>query len=113
MASGDPYTTLTNTLRSLAYAHFYLTGMTIPYYVLAAGDDVVYLTDSQEHAANIRDAVLASTSRTPDQPSPLGQVVKDCTAGPLHTFDFCSKWAFATAEGMVLTRDFNKLFTTK
>lgn len=45
--------------------------------------------------------------------SPLGQIVKDYTAGPLRNLEFCSKWFFETSQGLVATRDVRKLLLTK
>lgn len=50
MASGDPYTTLTNTLRSIVYVHYYLRNLDVDYKVIAAGDDVVVLCHARDNA---------------------------------------------------------------
>lgn len=62
MASGDPYTTMMNTLRSLCYTHYYLERSNLQYKVFAAGDDVVIFCRKQD-AQTVAQLILNQTSR--------------------------------------------------
>jgi len=44
LCSGDPYTTLTNTLRTLCYMAYYTRHLDIPKFPFAAGDDGVVMS---------------------------------------------------------------------
>jgi len=112
MASGDPFTTLTNTFRSLLYYKYILRHKN-NFFILAAGDDVMILPRDRKQGLAIKTAVLSATSRTTDVPSPLGQVVKECKLSDLTEADFCSKWIFRVGTELVMTRDYAKVLTTK
>lgn len=72
MASGDPFTTLGNTLRSLLYYKYATRNIVPKPFVMAAGDDVILLPQDFVSAESIRNAVLAHTSLDNATPSPLG-----------------------------------------
>lgn len=109
-ASGDPYTTLFNTLRSLMYYKYCVFETGVQAHVIAAGDDVVIFTNNpQPIAAEIR----LQTSPDQDTDSPLGVVVKEIMVTDVVNMSFCSKWFFGTSQGLVATRDVDKLLRTK
>lgn len=111
--SGDPHTTLGNTLRNLAYMRFYLRDFPHDFAPFAAGDDGVILCRTKEHARRASEFILLRTGRNPQSTSELGQVVKTVSHTPLDGVEFCSKWFFLTPQGLVLTRDYVKTLTTK
>lgn len=67
MFSGEPVTTLGNTLRSLAYAKLYAGDQ--PYYALASGDDICIFCDDPKL---VKQNVRKLTSKDPLVDSPLG-----------------------------------------
>jgi hypothetical protein len=71
MASGDPFTTLFNTFRTILYYKYALRDVYPAPGMVAAGDDAnIFPTDA--NADKCRDLVLSHTSRTPNINSPLG-----------------------------------------
>lgn len=70
--SGDPITTLGNTLRSICYAEYYMRHIPkTQYRLFAAGDDVMIIV-SREWAKTAKRHFLAHTARQASQPSALG-----------------------------------------
>lgn len=72
LCSGDPYTTLTNTFRSILYSKFYLRN--IPshrYAIFAAGDDVTIFFNEPDLDI-IKTAIRNNTSQDHLQASSLG-----------------------------------------
>lgn len=61
--SGDPHTTLGNTLRNICYMNFYLRDAGFDYQVFAAGDDGVILTRNQRAAERAAQLVFERTGR--------------------------------------------------
>lgn len=107
--SGDAFTTLFNTLREMCYLGYYTKGCDTQN--SAAGDDGVIKVGSNYRKVLSR--VLQLTSRTDTEASALGQIVKEVESGGLESIVFCSKWFFSTTNGLVCTRDIEKLLTTK
>lgn len=62
MASGDPYTTIMNTWRSICYVSYYLRNETFKTSLLVAGDDVVVLCNEQD-MKNIAQIIISKTAR--------------------------------------------------
>lgn len=74
MPSGDPFTTITNTLRSIAYYMYWTAQPTAKPHepaVLASGDDVIITGDYAE-------IIEVRTARNDQGDSELGQIVKKC-----------------------------------
>lgn len=58
--------------------------------------------------------ILANTSRNNHTNSPLGQIVKEVVVTKdILEFEFCSKWFYRTNHGLKITRNLDKLLTTK
>lgn len=111
MASGDPFTTLGNTFRSLIYCACYSEGF--DYEAAAAGDDGIIFT-TREHASQIRDQMLSLTARDRIGSSPLGQVIKEVVlTEDWNRVDFCSKWFYHVGDRLEASRDYRKLLATK
>jgi len=108
MCSGDPYTTLGNTFRTICYLRYY-TRSAGPCSCFAAGDDGVVLTDD----TSVHGHILSQTSRTPDGVSPLGQIVKEATLSELQGIEFCSKWFYKVSGKLYATRNLVKVLATK
>lgn len=91
MVSGDPFTTLTNTFRTILYHTYIHQGHDVP--IAAAGDDGVGFPTAADADAAL-DRILTNTSRTNDAASPLGQIVKQAKLSNITEIDFCSKWFY-------------------
>jgi len=110
MVSGDPFTTLTNTFRTILYHTYIHQGHDVD--VAAAGDDGVGFPTASDADAAIQ-RILAQTSRTNDVPSPLGQIVKQAKLSSITEIDFCSKWFYMEGGVLYATRDLTKLLATR
>lgn len=110
--SGDPMTTLGNTLRSIFYIQYYLRNIDAKRYLLAvAGDDVMIIC-AREDSREIRDLVKNSTARNNGEVSTCGQVVKKVDITSLDGAEFCSKWFFYDGT-LSATRDYKKTLHTR
>jgi hypothetical protein len=110
--SGDPYTTLRNTVASMLYGYMYLhmSGVHTPWSddscsLIAAGDDLV-IWSSKDITPYIREC----TSQTKDGTVGIGQCIKEIKTSVFDDFMFCSKW---TLPDLHMVRDVTKMLNTK
>jgi hypothetical protein len=110
--SGDPYTTVRNTIASLLYGYMYafMAGIPSPWCddrvcTIAAGDDLVMWS-----SIDISTSIFECTSTIKEGIKGIGQCIKEVCVSYYDDFIFCSKWVFP---GMYMVRDVNKLVNTK
>jgi hypothetical protein len=110
--SGDPVTTLGNTLRTICYVNYYLRNIPSEHYrIFAAGDDVMVVAEA-DIMPSIKIEFLRHTARDSNGQCAIGQVVKTVSVGDFNTAEFCSKWFFS--DGTVYaTRDYRKTLLTR
>lgn len=110
--SGDPYTTLRNTVASMLYGYMYLhmSGVVTPWQdpscsLIAAGDDLVIWCDK-----DISHSIRECSSTIKDGVWGIGQCIKEIKISVYDDFMFCSKW---TLPGLYMVRDVTKMMNTK
>jgi hypothetical protein len=113
-ASGDGWTTFSNTMLMLSYWEYTYDKVAIEEYILMAkGDDTLFC-----HDVNLQDTFLHSvdsvfTNRSDEHKHGLGQIVKKIKFGDLTDLDFLSNEFFLTSQGKYrMTRIPARVFQT-